>query len=160
MPKAEVVVWGFDPGNASSGVAAFFRNELVWHSTIEPHRAMWWGFDFEYPENARHVVYCEVPQNGTHTSRGGVNWAGGMLLSTLSHNLGLNVSRRNIRKVKPSQWRKWSGLPTKHVDEDGLKTLAIEAVKERFDAEVESDDEAEAILIAAIGYVRETECFK
>jgi hypothetical protein len=157
----ELVVWGFDPGNASSGVSMFVGEELRWHATIAPHdvESAYWSFELDPAKNYRHVVYCEVPANGTHASRGGVHFAGGMLLAMLNHQLGETVPRGNIRKVKPSAWRGWASFPKKPTDEvPDLKEHAIRTVREKFGAEVESDDEAEAILIGWIGAVREG-CF-
>ena len=151
-------MWGFDPGNKMSGVSLFLDEELLWSASVQPHKDMVWDCDELFSDrmyNTKQVVYCEVPQNGTHTSRGGVHWAGGMLLSSLNHKLTKPVPRGNVRKVTPSRWRGWAGLPVRGTDEETMKEISMERVRTQFGITPATDDEAEAILIGYWGSVRE-----
>lgn len=50
-------------------------------------------------------VVIEVPQNGTHDSRGGVHFAAGMAVGALVSKFE-RIKRRMLLKVKPSEWRR------------------------------------------------------
>lgn len=147
--KKPTVVWGVDPGNESAGVSMWVDGGLRWHSTVN----IWdpWGENQNQPpmlRGVRHRMFVEVPQNGTHQSRGGVHWAGGMVAMWVGGTIaaGDRLLRSHVRKVTPDTWRKPLGIDPKA----DTKEQAMQMV-ELMGLEVESHDEAEAILIGMYG---------
>ncbi len=136
------LIIGVDPGNDCSGIAVFldgayadsrhgspWTTDLTWALTPQPSASL--------------RCYVEVPQNGTHTSRGGVHWAAGMVVSQILETREL--ARKDLRKVKPSIWRKGLGFSVCL-----SKKRAVEEAR-RYHPAVVDHNEAEAILIAAYG---------
>ncbi|NIV38886.1 MAG: hypothetical protein GWN58_58560 [Anaerolineae bacterium] len=166
MDKTFVI--GVDPGQSSAGISVFSSDgSLVEHATVKVwctdscadavrrlNQAIIRVFpDHRWPMVPRRysaVVYCEIPQNGTHASRGGVHWAGGMLLMLLR--LSFDIRRRDVRLVKPDLWRRHYGKLRKGTS---WKAWSKRTASRLFAAEAESDDEAEAILIGAFGAEQE-----
>ena len=144
------MVWGIDPGNDRAGLAAFVDGSLAWHATVCPWDM---GPAPALPEPRRLRVYVEVPQNGTHKSRGGVHFAAGMLVDWLLRSgAAPGLKRRWVRKVEPRKWWATHGIDPK--SEVSTKDQALKKVS--WLAEVESDDEADAILIGIHGCVTES----
>lgn len=88
-------------------------------------------------------VFVEVPQNGTHKSRGGVHWAAGMIVAKLLSDKWA-IKRSRVHKVTPREWR---GLL--FGDEKTSKEKCVEWGRQY--ADCASDDEAEAICIGEYG---------
>ena len=140
-----MIVVGIDPGNKSSGVSVWEDGELEYSHTVDP-----WNFGWEtsmprFDGDVR--VYVEVPQNGTHKSRGGVHFAAGLILSSLGSRI--RILRRHVTKVIPATWRKGVGRDITLTKEEAV-TYAL-----RFRGEITSHDEAEAILIGMYGTIQE-----
>lgn len=58
------------------------------------------------------------------------------------------IHDKEFHEMRPSEWRKWSEINFQSKKRDGLKKEAIDAVMVLYpDAELTSDDTAEAILI-------------
>lgn len=114
--------------------------------------------DGAYPhDKARWEVWYECPQNGTHKSRGGVQFGAGLLTGMLQSFWALHggIRRGKAHGVFPGPHKRagsWRGyvLGDRKPPED-WKKWAIREVRERFGVVPRSDDEAEAILIAWYG---------
>lgn len=154
--KQPPVVVGIDPGNESAGVCLWAPTlplpegghayEPVVSWTMSP-----WQATFVAPTwmqepsiDLRHVAYVEVPQNGTHKSRGGVHWAAGMIVGRLLPAMGLR--RGDVTKVTPSRWRRAVFRKTP----DDYKAEAV-ALCRLLGLEPRSVDEAEAVCIGLAG---------
>ena len=147
-------VIGVDPSNKSAGVAVF-RHAGAGGYVLEflGSYSPWDGLpELSLEETGTTLVYCEVPSNGTHKSRGGVNWAGGMVIAQLLARG--NLSRRRVRKIEPRDWRKPMLGRTSEKEEGALKRAAIAKATE-MGARPENDDEAEAFLIGAHAVLEE-----
>lgn len=138
-----MIIIGVDPGNQLSGVSVWSSSRLVRSLSYNP-----WKNHAFYPlpmDTAK--VYVEVPQNGTHKSRGGVHWAAGMVVRNM---MGpFNIRRLNVKKIYPRTWRAYLDLPL-----TGPKQVYIDAARE-YAPDVEDDNEAEAILIGLYGAKKE-----
>lgn len=130
-----------DPGNDRTGFAVYEDGALVESDWFCP-------WDCPSPEHDADRVYLEIPQNGTHASRGGVREAGGMAIANL------NVRRPDVRRVTPNKWRAGLGLLTKGA---GKPYYVLEARKVPGAEEVEDHNEAEAILIGKYACLMEGE---
>lgn len=145
-PPRKILI-SIDPGNTSAGVAYFVDGTYAASQTVNP-----WDGPLTAPEcllevlahaeGTKIAVFVEVPQNGTHDSRGGVHWAAGMVVASLP----VRIKRHWVTKVKPLQWRRGSGLPV-----DLSKERSVELAESLSGRKVDSHDEAEAILIGAYG---------
>lgn len=106
-------VVGVDPGNKACGVVRLFGSVARWYygspwDLIKEDQLLEYEPAVVGSVGTRLCpVYVEVPQNGTHNSRGGVHWAGGILARTLC------VKEPNhLRKVQPRAWRTvWESFP-------------------------------------------------
>lgn len=143
-------ILGIDPGNESSGVALLRPDgTLVVSATVDPWAPAWEAPFLEpilswAPWPGPFEVTLEVPQNGTHASRGGVQRAGGLLVGRLISATEGRIRRSSLFPTTPSAWRKALGLPTKGAGKD----VYVAAARERFGVSFRSHDEAEACLIA------------
>lgn len=146
-------VIGIDPGNDRAGISFWEDGRLLSSATVFAWNP--WEVQSAVPlrwleTSARTILYVEVPQNGTHASRGGVHWAAGMLVAPLVDLLG--VPRSRVVKVTPSVWRRGLGLPTRGQD----KQRWIDAARAVPGAgQIASHDEAEAVLIGRFGSEQE-----
>ena len=142
-------VVGIDPGNVSAGVSFWEDGTLVGHGTVCPwHKGGLDDIIFSIPtlwcvrtENIR--VCAEVPQNGTHDSRGGVQRALGMLLGQLG--TALPFRRRDLVRVRPREWREGELGDAKATKAECVARAA------RYGGPYASEDEAEAVCIGAHG---------
>lgn len=133
-------ILAIDPGNDRTGYAIFFNGSLVEHGWFDPWQDSREGtYRHKYDR-----VYIEVPQNGTHASRGGVHFAAGMALRSLCPYQG-NPRRSDVRRVTPTEWRKGLGLATRGVD----KQYYVNAANDRLGRapSIVDHNEAEACLI-------------
>lgn len=130
---------GIDPGNSVTGLSAFQDGVLEDSAWFDPWYMGLPGLAYSPTDR----IYVEVPQNGTHASRGGVHFAAGMVVGRLC------VRRRNVIRVTPSEWRKCLGLATRGKDKDYYVAACHDLVPGT-DA-VTDHNEAEAILIGLYG---------
>ena len=151
------MVIGIDPGNKLAGIS-FWRChqeqvELVHSETVKvwARPTLMLGETFRLLRDADRVrVFVEVPQNGTHKSRGGVQWAAGMIVGTLLAE-GVPFLRAHVSKTEPREWR----VVLDEFDEPELeagddKELACN-IASRLGYQYSSVDEAEAIMIGLYG---------
>ena len=171
-----MIIIGIDPSNECTGVSIWEGGRLLSSTHYNPWRDRLLDF-LDFPTHWRGLVknrmYVEVPQHGTHTSRGGVHWAGGMVTAEL---LGLCTDYEGVftalqvgppskpgkytKKITPDTWRRgWlhsvfsapstflAGVVKGWTKDDALMYAR------RYKPEVESHDEAEAILIGAYGCI-------
>lgn len=146
------MIYGVDPSNASAGVARWAESPAGWRCA-ESETLCPWSEEVSVAVAARggkSTAYVEVPQNGTHKSRGGVHWAGGMLIGSLRRVVPL--PRRNVKKVTPSRWRRL--VFRNRPDDWKLGALDVCAA---MGLEVDSEDEAEAVLIGLAGVIMQGE---
>jgi len=164
------LVVGVDPGNNRSGVSMWRDGSPVFSVTHEP-----WALcapsgplraHLEYatetgpcPDDVR--IFVEVPQNGTHKSRGGVHWAAGMVVARLQDTL--QVRREKVHKVTPTRWRSPLVGPAARVSQTVIgrgrrgsvpkaEVLALaDDVAGGWGLSFDSEDEAEAVLIGLYG---------
>ena len=147
QPKPLMVI-AIDPGNESAGVA-FIKgipgdNLAVGSLTHAPWD--WESIPMPMMEGSRVQVFVEQPQHGAHKSRGGVERSGGMVLRALP-----KFPREKLTLVTPSQWR--DPIKLFHPEYDETKEGAIKLVRKIWEREVQSHDEAEAMLIALYGWM-------
>lgn len=90
-------------------------------------------------------VFVEVPQNGTHSSRGGVHFAAGMLVGDLANEL--DIRRSDVTKVMPREWRALVLEDPRASKEDCVKRAKL------YGGPYKSEDEAESVLIGAHGCI-------
>lgn len=128
-----------DPGNDATGIALYEDGVLLFSEVLCP-----WTEPpaDEVGDDRIDRLYVEVPQSGTHDSRGGVHFAAGMVVGLLA-SYGA-VTRSRVTKVTPNQWRRGLDLLTKGV---GKPYYVLEARKVPGAERVEDHNEAEAILI-------------
>jgi hypothetical protein len=141
-------VVGIDPGNDSAGIAFLYDGAYSASETRNP----WSGGALWMPPRswlagpeARAKVFVEVPQNGTHKSRGGVHFAAGLIVGQSA----LEIRRQDVIKVTPREWRTGLGLEDRGM---GKGYFVAQAQAHFPSAVFDSDDEAEACLIALYGY--------
>lgn len=135
---------GIDPGNESAGVAVFVDGQYAFSSTVHPRR---WPTNFPVWDYDKIRLWVEVPQNGTHQSRGGVHWAAGMMEAHLSWTWK-PIKKKDVRKVFPRQWR--AAFPPPRQGES-YKEYAIRYVYQTYEEECDTHDRAEAVMIAKYG---------
>lgn len=143
-------VIGIDPGQTMGGMALFVDGELLRSCTVRPWSGAHLAECVDYltaPVHRKRVkVFYEVPQNGTHSSRGGVQFGAGMYVQALRNRL--SIARSAKTGIYPRTWRAYHVARKKPAD---WKRWAIRTCKRKYQAKPASDDEAEAILIAAYG---------
>ena len=127
-------VWAIDPGSNSAGVAIYVGSDMV---TSWTHR-------LEKQSKRAGTAVIEVPQNGTHRSRGGVMFAAGRLYQSLCQKYG---SFPYVQFVTPSEWRVL--VYGEEPPEGKAKEFALRKAKE-LGVDVASHDEAEAVLIGSV----------
>src|SRR5262249_34902599 len=125
-----------DPGNDSAGIA--------WHDyRFPPSDSIYKHMTIEKlappvgPRIAVDVCIIEVPQNGTHVSRGGVMFAAGVL-----YGRWVEPGTR-ILFVRPDEWRRALFGTVK--DEDWKKKVMDFVMRSGYS--ISSHDEADAIAI-------------
>lgn len=156
---------GVDPANKSAGVAMLADRGDGYLPTITmafnpwdrgifpgPWEADFWGLSSVTETSVARVparVFVEVPQNGTHKSRGGVHWAAGMIVGRLLPSLGFG--RRNVRKLTPNEWRRtfFGRVPA------DSKASCVAFFRELVGEDPGCDDEAEALAIAVAGVLKD-----
>ena len=133
-----MLVVGIDPGNDAAGISFWVDGEYVSSRALRP-----WADDageyipaplFMRGAAAKWRIYVEVPQNGTHASRGGVHWAGGMLVAQLLDVIP-ELLRRHVKKITPNTWRKGLGLATKKAGKDYYVAAAEKRAGHAFETE-------------------------
>ena len=140
-----MIIVGVDPSNTRTGVSVWNRGALVFSCSYDPWRDDPEDLEVHLVGLKIDKVWIEVPQNGTHKSRGGVQRAGGMAVEKIR---GISwFHRTKLRTVPPDAWRKnvLGCLPP----EGEAKKSALRwagGVKP-----VTCHDEAEAICIGAHG---------
>ena len=137
------LIIGIDPSNTATGIAFWRDGECIASGVLNPWKNVPPWVDHEGPVN----VYVEVPQNGTHKSRGGVHWAAGMVMGHLAERFFIPRSR--VRKITPSTWREKVLGDAKATKQDAVK--AAETYLPPARRKGLTHDEAEAILIGAYG---------
>lgn len=134
---------GIDPGNALSGISYWEDGYLIGSEVLNP-----WVDAVRPPDSflmrTIHATFVEVSAHGTHRTREGIQWAGGMVVAHLMGS-GLGIVRDRVVKVKPKVWRHGLGLTTGEPKEYYVSEARAYA------PEVEDDNEAEAILIGCYG---------
>lgn len=156
---------GIDPGQDAAGlslVAPCGRVAASTHAGCWPKRnepdplgaAVARVFEQWDPSwTSRPIVCVEVPQNGTHASRGGVRLAEGMILSRL-HTALLHcggLRRADVVRVEPREWRATDG--PRPGDREAWKSWALRQANVYVPSrELFVADEAEAVLIGLFGW--------
>ena len=151
------LVIGIDPGNKLAGIS-FWRCDTDGESLIHSETVEIWRSATTLTNKTHSLllgadrvrVFVEVPQNGTHKSREGVAWAGGMIVGTLLAE-GVPFLRAHVSKTEPREWR----VVLDEFDEPELeagddKELACN-IASRLGYQYSSVDEAEAIMIGLYG---------
>lgn len=140
---------GIDASNERSGWAVWYcpAPPARWRLASSGAASIWSGETAQeslewFLDEIRGPLACalEVPQNGTHASRGGVTFAGGVMVAPL---IAAGLERKNLRKVQPRQWRKRVFGTLRPRD---WKAAAV-GLCGLMGCPAESHDEAEAILI-------------
>lgn len=138
-------VFGVDPSNTSTGIACFVLHDGIYTPTRPFSYDPWEVCVPHQMEKVmpgfRAMLFCEQPQNGAHSSRGGVERAAGMAISMLRHHS--SIDRKDVYMVKPRAW--WEHFERPHgADKQwSLDTCPWELG--------EDDDAAEAYLIGVYG---------
>lgn len=153
--KPRTVV-GIDPGNDSAGltVSTYQKGRLVYELSCTLH--IWDVTDVHLlmrrllnRAEGKVYVFLEIPENGTHQSRAGVNRAGGVLLGWVL--TAAEVKRSALHLVKPSEWRTSLFGSVKKLEREELKALAMDYFKKCKGHEPMSDDQAESLCLARYG---------
>lgn len=139
-------VVGIDPAQSQAGIAVVKDGRVMSSASFCP-----WGpeagelLDVVMAEADVPLFICEIPQNGTHRSRGGVMFGAGLIFGLLLEQW--DIRRRDIEYVTPAVWRK-AVLGRSNAD----KGAAVRRAKRLLDGRSPADhNEAEAICIAVYG---------
>lgn len=141
-----MTILGIDPSNKRVGWAVIGETGLLEdYGSFCPWKAQ------EYPEPIDALtVYVEIPQHGTHSTRGGIHWSGGMAVSILGP-----FDYSQVKKVLPNTWRSkvFGSRFSPRINRETWKRWGPMKCKELFGIDPANDDEAEAVLLAYYGHL-------
>lgn len=145
LPVATTIL-GIDPGSTACGMAVITQNSILYSETVNLDKmyesAIIAHFANLYIQFPFDVVSIEQQPHGGKF--GGAVWAA----KTVRRCLKFANITCPIHSPLPQSWRSRLGLKTQG-GRINLKQASIDYVKARYDYDAPSDDEAEAICLAA-----------
>lgn len=147
-----VYTFAIDPGQNRTGIAIFANKDLFnsfwvdpWMGNLTSHLSGYGIYAAKKGSPASFRAVVEVPQHGTHQSRGGVHFGAGMVVADLVTLYGLK--RNQVKRVKPSQWRKAIFGKAEGTSDEWKERAVRKAIEMYEDYGLTDHNEAEAILL-------------